>query len=36
MAVWEWIRFIGGAALIVLGLIIFFIDSAGGFRCNYV
>ncbi|MBE5886359.1 MAG: monovalent cation/H(+) antiporter subunit G [Lachnospiraceae bacterium] len=36
MAVWEWIRFIGGAALIVLGLIIFFIEISGVFRFKYV
>jgi len=36
MAVWEWIRFIGGAALIVLGLCIFFIEISGVFRFKYV
>lgn len=36
MAVWEWIRFIGGAALIVLGLCIFFIEITGVFRFKYV
>ncbi len=36
MAVWEWIRFIGGAALIVLGLVIFFIEISGVFRFKYV
>ncbi len=36
MAVWEWIRFIGGASLIVLGLIIFFIEISGVFRFKYV
>ena len=36
MAVWEWIRFIGGAALIVLGLIIFFVEISGVFRFKYV
>lgn len=36
MAVWEWIRFIGGAALIILGLIIFFIEISGVFRFKYV
>lgn len=36
MAVWEWIRFIGGAALILLGLSIFFVEIAGVFRFKYV
>lgn len=36
MAVWEWIRFIGGAALIVLGIIIFFVEISGVFRFKYV
>ncbi len=36
MAVWEWIRFIGGAALITLGLVIFFIEISGAFRFKYV
>lgn len=36
MAVWEWIRFIGGAALIVLGMCIFFIEISGVFRFKYV
>jgi len=36
MAVWEWIRFIGGATLILLGLSIFFVEIAGVFRFKYV
>lgn len=36
MAVMEWIRFIAGAALIVLGLIIFFVEISGVFRFKYV
>lgn len=36
MAVWEWIRFIVGAALILLGLIVFFAEIAGVFRFKYV
>lgn len=36
MAVMEWIRFIVGAALIVLGLIIFFTEISGVFRFKYV
>jgi len=36
MAVWEWIRFVGGAALITLGLVIFFVEISGVFRFKYV
>ena len=36
MAVWEWIRFVLGAALIVFGLIIFFVEISGVFRFKYV
>ncbi len=36
MTVMEWIRFIAGAALIALGLIIFFIEISGVFRFKYV
>ena len=36
MAVWVWIRFVGGAALITLGLVIFFVEISGVFRFKYV
>ncbi len=36
MAVFEWIRFLLGAALLLAGVAIFFIEMAGVFRFKYV
>ena len=36
MILWEWMRFLAGAALLVAGLIIFVIEIIGVFRFKYV
>ena len=36
MAVIEWIRFLAGAALLLIGLLIFLIQMVGVFRFKYV
>lgn len=36
MAVWEWIRFLAGAAFLLTGLGIFVIEMAGVFRFRYI
>ena len=35
MAVWEWIRFLAGAVLLLIGLGIFVIEMIGVFRFRY-
>ncbi len=35
MAVWEWIRFLAGAGLLLIGLGIFVIEMIGVFRFRY-
>ena len=36
MAVWEWIRFLAGAAFLLTGLGIFVIEMVGVFRFRYI
>lgn len=36
MAIWEWIRFLAGAAFLLIGLSIFVIEMIGVFRFKYV
>ena len=36
MILWEWVRFLAGAALLAAGLVIFVIEIIGVFRFKYV